>query len=116
MTLAIRVGYEAERSIAFGSITNSYALVGSLFSHAIRILVLQNDTNAAVSFSLDGSTTLITLQPAISIVFDLTANKTNDPAGFSIPINQGIYVQYAVGAPTSGTVFASAIYASGIIS
>lgn len=115
MTLAIRVGYEAERSIAFGSITNSYALVGSLFSHPIRIIVLQNNTNAAISFSLDGSTTLITLQAGISIVLDLTANKTNDPAGFSIPINQGIYVRYASGAPTSGSVFASAIYATGIV-
>lgn len=116
MTLAIRVGYEAERTAAFGAITNAYTLMGALFSHPIRILILQNSTNAAISFSLDGSTTLITLQAGISIVLDLTANKTNDPAGFSIPINQGIYIQYAAGAPGSGSVFASAIYATGIVS
>lgn len=111
--LASRMAYEPERTAAFGSIGAAYALVGALFTHPIRILVLQNSTNAAVTFSLDGVNALITLQAGIHIVLDITAARSNDPAGFCAPIGQGVYVKQTVGAPGSGSVFASAIYGGG---
>ena len=111
--LASRMAYEPERSLAFGSIGAGYALLGAKFTHPIRILVLQNGTNVAVTFSLDGSTDLITLQSGIHIVLDITAARTNDPAGLTAPIGQGVYVKQTVGAPGSGSVYASAIYGGG---
>ncbi len=111
--LASRMDYEAERSAAFGSIGANYALVGSSFTHPIRILVLQNGTNAAVQFSLDGQRTLITLQAGIHIILDITAARTNDPAGLTAPIGQGIYVRYESAAPGQGAIYASAIFGGG---
>ncbi len=111
--LACRMAYEPERSSAFGSILVGYTVVGPLFTHPIRILVLQNGTNGAVTFSLDGVNALITLQAGIHIVLDITAARSNDPAGFCAPIGQGIYVKQSGGAPTTGSVYATAIYGGG---
>jgi hypothetical protein len=113
--IASRMGYEAERTTAFGAITASYVLMGAVFTHPIRIVVLQNDTNTAATFSLDGSTPLITLQAGVSIVLDITAARTSDPQGLAAPINWGVYVKY-VSVPGSGAVYASAIYGAGAVS
>ena len=111
--LASRMAYEPERSTAFGSITGSYVLMGPLFTHPIRILILQNGTNAPVQFSLDGVNTLVTLQSGIHAIIDITAARTNDPAGLSAPIGQGVYVRLEAGAAGSGSAYASAIYGGG---
>ncbi len=111
--LASRMGYEPERSTAFGAITGSYVLMGALFTHPIRILILQNGTNAAIQFSLDGVNTLVTLQSGIHVILDITAARTNDPAGLSAPIGQGVYIRQESGAPGSGSAYASAIYGAG---
>lgn len=111
--LASRMGYEPERTMASGAIIAGYTLMGALFTHPIRILVLQNNTNAGVSFSLDGINTLITLQPGVDIVLDITANRTNNPAGFMTPINWGVYAKLEIGAATTGSIYASAIYGAG---
>lgn len=111
--LASRANYEPERSTAFGSITGSFVLMGPLFTHPIRILVLQNSSNVAIEYSLDGVNTLVTLQSGVNMVLDITAARTNDPAGLTIPINQGVYIRASGGLPGSGAAFASAIYGGG---
>lgn len=111
--LASRMAYEPERSTAFGSITGAYVLMGALFTHPIRILILQNGTNAPVQFSLDGATTLVTLQSGIHAIIDITAARTNDPAGLSAPIGQGVYIRREGAAASSGSAYASAIYGGG---
>jgi hypothetical protein len=111
--LASRMGYEPERSTAFGDVTGSYALMGPLFTHPVRILVLQNGTNASIQYSLDGVNTLITLQSGIHIILDITAARTNDPAGLTAPIGQGVYIRQEGGAPTTGSAYASVIYGAG---
>jgi hypothetical protein len=107
LALAIKVAYEPQRSLAFGSIASTYTIVGSLFTHPIRILVLQNATDVAVSFSLDGANTLITLQAGVSITFNFCANKTSDE-GLMAPIHFGVYAKQT--GAGSGSVYASAIY------
>jgi hypothetical protein len=103
----VRMGYEPERTSAFGAIGATYAVVGNLFTHPIKILVLQNGTNAAVTYSLDGVNDLITLQAGISIVLDISTNFAQEYG--AAPINWGVYVKSA-GAPTTGAVYASAVY------
>lgn len=111
--LACRMAYEPERSVGFATVGAAYALVGPLFTHPIRILILQNSTDKGIQFSLDGVNTLITLQSGVNVVLDITAARTNDPAGFMAPINWGIYVRRESAAPTSGSAYASAIYGGG---
>lgn len=88
--------FQAEGAVAFGSITNSYV---TLFTPtaATKILQMRNNTNAAISVSMDaGSTTNYTLDQGDSISLDLLANALNMGA-------TAIQVKYAVGAPTSGS-------------
>lgn len=112
MALGSRLGYEPERSLGFASIGSTYAatgIIGAAFTHRIRMLVLQNTTNAAIQFSLDGTNTLITIQPSVSFILDITTNRTNDPQGLQIAMGWAIYAQY-VSAPASGSLYISALY------
>ncbi len=88
--------FQAEGAVAFGSITNSYV---TLFTPtaATKILQMRNNTNAAISVSMDaGSTTNYTLDAGDAVSLDLLANALNMGA-------TAIQVKYAVGAPTSGS-------------
>lgn len=114
--LASRMAYEPERTKAAASIAASYAgtgIIGQVFTHPIRILILQNGTNAGISFSLDGVNTLVTLQAGVNTVLDICAARTADPNGLTAPIGWGFYAQYEVGAPTTGSIYMSAIYGGG---
>jgi hypothetical protein len=104
-----RLAFEAERSLAFGSISGTYAKVGGALAHPIRILVLQNQTDVAVTFSFDGTNDTITLQSKIAFTFDLTANKTSQN---SLLLGQGTQI-WVKGSPGSGSVYMSAFYATG---
>lgn len=88
--------FQSEGAVAFGSITNLYA---TLFTPtaATKILQMRNNTNAAISVSMDaGSTTNYTLDQGDAISLDLLANALSMGA-------TAIQVKYAVGAPTSGS-------------
>lgn len=115
--LAIRMGYEPERYLATAAIGASYSatgIIGNPFSHPIRQITLQNNTNKTVSFSLDGVNTLISLQAGIAITFDICTNRSIDPGGLAIQIGWGFYAQYFSAAPTTGDgVFCSVIYGTG---
>ncbi len=88
--------FAAEGAVAFGSITNAYV---TLFTPAAttKMLQMRNNTNAAVSVSMDaGSTTNYTLDAGDALSLDLLANSLKMVA-------TAIQVKYAVGAPTSGS-------------
>ncbi len=88
--------FQAEGAVAFGSITNSYVTLITP-SAATKILQMRNNTNAAISVSMDaGSTTNYTLDSGDAISLDLLANALN-------MTTTAIQVKYAVGAPTSGS-------------
>lgn len=88
--------FQAEGAVAFGSLTASYV---TLFTPtaATKVIQMRNNTNAAVSVSMDaGSTTNYTLDAGDAVSLDLLANALNMGA-------TAIQVKYAVGAPTSGS-------------
>lgn len=106
---AIRVAAETLRSSAFGVIGVGYDLVGGLFANNIRILTIENRTDAALLFSLDGVNDWINLNAGATYVLDLTANRTDMGGALVLAANTGIWVKQSA-APGSGSVFVSAIY------
>lgn len=95
-TTTTTAAFQAEGAVAFGSITNSYV---TLFTPtaATKILQMRNNTNAAISVSMDaGSTTNYTLDSGDAVSLDLLSNALSMGA-------TAIQVKYAVGAPTSGS-------------
>ena len=61
-------------SLAFGSISGTYALVGTLV-HPSRIYWVQNLTDKTLTFSQDGSTDHFVLASGDSIKLDVGSNR-----------------------------------------
>jgi hypothetical protein len=106
---ASRVAAETLRTAAFGDIGADYTLVGDLFANNIRILTVENRTNAALLFSLDGVNDWINLNAGASTVLDLCSNRSDMGGALVLSANTGIWVKQSA-VPTLGTVYVSSIY------
>ena len=73
------------------------------------MFVLQNFTDAAVIFSLDGINDHIPMPANGYLVLDLCANKTLE-SGYYYAEGQRMYVKALAGNPTTGSVYISTFY------
>jgi hypothetical protein len=88
--------FQAEGSTAFGSITSTYATVFTP-SAAMKLLQFRNNTNAAISVSLDaGTTTHYVLDAGDAVSIDFVTDTL-------VSATSAIQIKYASSAPTSGT-------------
>jgi len=112
MAFGVRIGVEALRTIAFGSITSSYAAVGSATAAPIHLIAFNNATNQNLLVSLDGSTDHFRVVANGFKLLDLTTNRVRDD-GLFIPTGTVFYVKDEGSAATSGNFWIEAIYAAG---
>ena len=105
--LAVRLYPETLRSLAFGSISGTYAGIGTAFLNPSRILYVLNNTDALLTYSFDGVNDHFVLPSAGFILLDVTANKTETGGALSISQGQRVYVK---GAPGSGSTYVSTFY------
>lgn len=108
MSQAIRVGFEELRSLASGSIGASYSQIGTSFAFPLRMLIVENLTDALLTFSLDGVTDHFVLPANGPLVLDFTSNRTQT-SGFLLSQGKGLYVKEN-GTPSTGSVYVSSIY------
>ena len=108
MAREIRLAVEPVRSLVFGSIGAAYTGVGTRFDHPVRIMLIQNLTNATLMFSLDSVNDHVALPQGGFLLLDVTANKTQEQ-GFYISEDSRLYVK-EIGTPTSGSVYLSLFY------
>lgn len=106
-----RLRADALRSLAFGGIGAAFAVVGSVFSEPIRIMMLQNLTDVDVIFSFTGNTDHVIVPAGGFLLLDITTNQW-EGAGWFIQAQTQMYVKQASGAPTSGSVYISAFFAA----
>lgn len=109
MAYGTRAGFEPLRSVAFGSLTGTYAPLGSIFSGHVRIATFNNSTNQDVLFSLDGTTDHIRIVAGTSRVFEFATNRISED-GFFLPEGTQIYVKYAT-SPSSGAAWVETVNA-----
>ncbi len=97
------------QAVDFGDITSSLVAMGDAMPAPIRIFKINNTTNADVYISFDGSTNNDVVVAGSGMVIDITTNKSISQGMY---LQQGtvIYLSYASGAPSSGTVYLSAYY------
>ncbi len=111
---AKKVSFDTLRSLAFGSISGSYAAVGTPLTHAARIICFTNLTQGDMIFSVDNTNaTGQILVPAGSFkLYDLLANLIpgKDDA-FEIAIGTQFYVKQ-ISAPVSGSVYIEILYSN----
>jgi hypothetical protein len=112
--MAKKVYFDTLRSLAYGSISGSYAAVGSPFTVEPRIISITNNTAGDMIFSTDStnSTGQLFLRAGSFKLFDLTANLVpGKDDSFVMAKGTQIYVKQ-VSAPTSGAVYIELVYGS----
>ncbi len=106
--LSIKVLPEAVRSLAFGSISGTYAGVGTPLTNPSRLIIFQNFTDGLLMVSFDGITDHLPVAADGFVLLDVTANKTVSQ-GFYIAEGTRFYVKQ-VSAPTTGSFYISTFY------
>lgn len=104
-----RLAFEAQRSLAFGAIGAGYTGVGTSVSHPVRLIYIQNLTDATVQFSFNGIDDHFPLPANGFLLLDVTTNQTKSTNGFFLAEGERLYVKQ-LGVPTSGSVYFSVVY------
>lgn len=107
---AIRLIPEPARSLDFSFITGTYMGIGTEISNPVRILRIQNLTDAILWFSYDGINDHEPLAANSFLLLDITANKTREQ-GYFLAEGTRIYVK-KIGTPTEGAVYVTVYYGS----
>jgi len=105
-----RVHIEPLRSIAFGSISGSYAAVGTPLANPCRLICISNNTDGDMLFSRDGSTDELFVASGSFKLFDVSTNRraiNQDDCVFEKGTQW--YVKQST-APTAGDVYIEIIY------
>lgn len=102
-----RAKFTEAREKAFGDITNSFTMVGTVFENPSSILYVQNLTDQIMDFSIsfEGTDVTFSLAPNGTLSADMEANQV------SIAKGEAIFVKYRSTPPTSGFVQFSSVLA-----
>lgn len=106
---AVAVRFDSLRSLAFGSISGTYAALGTPTSHLMRIFKIVNNTNGDMTISFDGTTDNDFVPANSFVLYDFNANADENNE-FYLSLNTQVYVK---GTATSGSVYAVTLYGKG---
>lgn len=109
MALQLELRADALRTLAFGSISGTYAAIGIPFAHPTRIMIAQNLTNVQITYSFDGINDHFVLPAGGQMIMDVSSDEFQGN-GFIIAVGTQMM---AKGAPASGNVYISAFYVRG---
>ncbi len=112
MSFGVRIVPDVLRIRGFGGIGAAYLAVGSVFAHPMRIINIQNLTDAILLFSFDGENDHVVVPNESGIIYDFCTNRVG-MAGAMISNGTTIFVKHAGVAPTSGNVYISCFYGFG---
>jgi len=105
-----RANLEELRSLAFGSISGSYAAVGTPSNNPIRLFCISNNTEGDMLFSRDGSTDELFVAAGSYKLYDIQSNiNPNKEDTYVFDKGTQFYVKQ-VTAPTSGSVYIEILY------
>lgn len=111
MAYGTRAAFDAIRELDFGSISGSYAAIGTAISEHARIVKITNGTNAPMYISTDGVSDEDKIPPNGFALYDFSTNRIRDD-GLFVPIGTIFYVKQDT-APTTGSVWVTVIYGEG---
>lgn len=100
--------WDTLRSLAFGSISGTYAAVGTSFTYPARIVKVINNTNADLTVSIDGTNDNDLVPAGGFFLYDCGTNRGNASPEMAIQEGTQIYVK---GSPTSGSAYVVVLYA-----
>lgn len=101
--------FETLRSIANGSITGSFAVLGTPLLYSARILSIVNTCDQDMLFSTDGTNAMFIVPKTSYKIYDLGTNRLETDESFYFAAHTQFYIKY-VSAPGSGSVYLEVIY------
>lgn len=104
---AIRIVPDLLRSLAFGSISGTYAGIGTPFTYPVRIMHIYNNTDALLTFSVDGVNDNWVIPASSFLLLDLTANHTSYGGASYMAAGTRVYVK---GSPSMNSVYLATWY------
>ena len=107
---AMRIRYEALRSLDFSGITATFATVGAAFSNPVRILKVTNLTDADLIVSFDGINDADIVATNGFYLYDYGSNRSDMAGNAEQSVGDRVYVRSASSDPTMGTVYVTVIY------
>jgi len=108
-----RIAFEPLRSLDFGSISDTYALVGTPFANPVRMILIDNTTDINLLVSFDGVDDHTVSISESGRVLDYCSNKNDAAGNLEQPAYTRLYVKQETGtAATKGNVYVTIIYAS----
>jgi hypothetical protein len=105
--LAVRLLCETLRTLAFGSVSGTYARLGTPFLNPARLMYIVNTTDVLLTFSLDGVNDHFVVASNAYLIVDVTTNRSDTGGALAISQGQQIYVK---GSPSLGSVYLSVFY------
>lgn len=110
--MAKRARLDTLRSIAYGSISGTYAAIGSTLTYPTRIVCLTNGTDADMLVSTDNTVSagqMVLLKGTFKL-YDLTANMVpGKDDNMELAVGTQFYVKQ-LAAPSSGSVYLECVY------
>lgn len=114
MVFSTAAQFDVLREVAFGSITGSYTLIGTVFSVNPRILSFHNTTDVDLYISTDSINNMLRIAAGSFKIYDLETNRSSTGDNL-FPINTGIWVkETSAGAPSKGNFWVEAIYSTNL--
>ena len=105
-----RIRYEDLRSIAFGSITGTYASIGSSFENPVRLIKVTNQTDVNCLISFNGIDDHYIAPAQAGYIYDYGTNKYDQCGYAEQSAGDRIYVKAEGALPTQGSVYVTVIY------
>lgn len=103
------VNFDTIRTVAFGSISGTYAAVGTSFTNPVRLICFTNNTNGDMFFSVDGVNNHLFVAAGSFKLFDLSTNKHTYAPWWVLAPGTQFYVKQST-APTSGAVYIECLW------
>lgn len=113
-----RIAFETIKTTTAAAIATgagTYVVCGSVTAQAWRIVCFNNNTDADMFFSIDGTNDQVFVPMSGFKLFDLSTNAVNvhNSDGLDVAIKTQFYVRYISGAPTTGNVYIEGPYSPG---
>lgn len=112
MAYGTRIRVDPVRELDSGSVSGTYAAVGTPVADHVRLLSLNNGMDEDVYVSLDGTTNNFRVASNGFKLFDISANKIRDD-GLFLESGTQIYVKEVSASVTTGTFWIEVLYADG---
>jgi hypothetical protein len=107
---AIRVQFDTLRSLAFGSISGTYAAVGTAFTRPARIVKITNTMDADITVSFGGGIDNDYVPAGSFVLYDFCANMAAQGGYLAQSIGTKVSAKTS-GSPSKGAVYVTVIEA-----